>query len=64
MTTPPIIQAGTIAVLGLTVADSTGWFPNYLPIAGSPALEAFIVLGTAVVVHELMEIIRKLRRLH
>jgi hypothetical protein len=60
-TTPPIIQVGTATVLGLTVADSTGWFANYLPLAGSPALEAFIILGTAVVLQELAEIIRNLR---
>jgi hypothetical protein len=60
-----IIRIGATTEFGLIVAGNTGWFPDYLPIAGSPAAEAIVVIGTAVLVHELVEfaheIARKLR---
>jgi hypothetical protein len=63
--TPLIIRIGATTAFGLIVAGSTGWFPHYLPIAGSPAGEANFVIGSAVVLHELgvfaREIGRKLR---
>jgi hypothetical protein len=46
----------------LTVAGSTGWFPDTLPIAGSHAVEAVVVIGTAVVLHELGEFAREIAR--
>lgn len=65
MATPLIIRIGATTEFGLIVAGNTGWFPGYLPLAGSPAAEAFVVVGTAVVLHELVEfageIVRTLR---
>jgi hypothetical protein len=55
MATPLIIRIGATTEFALIVAGSTGWFPHYLPIAGSPAIEATVVIGTAVVLHELVE---------
>jgi hypothetical protein len=65
MATPLIIRLGATVEFGLIVAGNTGWFPHVLPIAGSHAAEATVVIGTAVVLHELVEfageIGRKLR---
>jgi hypothetical protein len=59
--TPFIIRIGATIEFGLIVAGNTGWFPHYLPIAGSPAAEAIVVIGTAVVLHELVEFAREIR---
>lgn len=65
MTTPLLIRMAATVVFGLAVADTTGWFPNALPLAGSHAVEAAIVIGTAAVLQEFgeyaRELIRKLR---
>ncbi len=65
MTTPLLIRLGATVEFGLIVADTTGRFPNALPLAGSHAVEAVMVFGTAVVLHEVVEyvgeILRKLR---
>ncbi len=62
MATPLIIRLGATTEFGLIVAGNTGWFPHYLPIAGSPAAEAIVVIGTAVVLHELVEFAREIAR--
>ena len=62
MATPIIIRFGATTEFGLIVADNTGWFPDYLPLAGSSAAEAFVVIGTAIVVHELVEFFREIIR--
>ncbi|HEY1933871.1 MAG TPA: hypothetical protein VGG99_17795 [Acetobacteraceae bacterium] len=63
--TPLIIRIGVTIEFALIVACDTGWFPGYLPIAGSQAVEATLVMGTAFVLHELAEhaceIVRRLR---
>jgi hypothetical protein len=41
------------------LAGTTGWFPHYLPLAGNAAAEASIVIGTAVVLHEIVELTRE-----
>ena len=60
MATPLIIRLGATTEFGLIVAGNTGWFPHYLPLAGSAAAEAFLVMGTAIVLHELCEIAREI----
>ncbi len=62
MATPRIIRVGATTAFGLIVAGNTGWFPNYLPIAGSPTAEATVVFCTAVVLHELVEFAREIAR--
>lgn len=60
MATPLIIRIGATAEFGLIVVGNTGWFPHYLPLAGSPAAEAILVIGSAVIVHELVEFAREI----
>ena len=60
MATPLIIRLGATTEFGLTVAGNTGWFPHYLPLAGSSAAEAIVVIGTAVLLHELVEFAREI----
>jgi hypothetical protein len=57
-----IIGIGATVEFGLIVAGNTDWFPHYLPIAGSPAAEATVVIGTAVLLHELVEFAREIAR--
>jgi hypothetical protein len=57
-----IIRVGATTEFGLTVAGSTGWFPDYLPIAGSHAVEAVVVIGTAALLHEVVEFAREIAR--
>ena len=56
MATPLIIRIGATMEFGMTLAGSTGWFPDYLPIAGSHAVEAAVVIGAAVLLNELVEL--------
>ena len=66
MTTPIIIRLGATTELGLIVANTSGWFPNALPLTGSAAAEAIVVMAGAIVLNEAVglarEIIRTLRR--
>jgi hypothetical protein len=62
MATPLTIRIGATTEFGLIVAGNTGWFADYLPIAGSPAPEAIVVIGTAVLVHELVEVAHEIAR--
>ena len=50
---PELIRFAAAADLGLTVAEGTGRFSGLLPLAGSQAAQVGIILGVAVVVHEL-----------
>ncbi len=54
-TTPLIIRLRATTEFGLIVASRTGWFSDYLPIAGSQAAESVTVIGTAILLHELSE---------
>ncbi|HEY3847499.1 MAG TPA: hypothetical protein VGL95_10330 [Acetobacteraceae bacterium] len=60
MATPRIIKLGATAEYGLTVAGSTGWFSDYLPIAHSQAVQAIVVIGSAVFLHEVGEFAREI----
>jgi hypothetical protein len=62
MAIPLIIRIGATTEFGPIVAGNTGWFPDYLPIAGSPAAEAIVVIGTAVLLHELVEFAHEIGR--
>ena len=56
MARPIIINAGATFEYALIIAGNTGWFPHYLPIAGSAAIEVTLVMGTAFVLHEVVEL--------
>jgi hypothetical protein len=62
MPTPLIIRLGGTTAFGLIVIGNTGWFADYLPIAGSSGAEVIVVIGTAVVLHELVEAAREIAR--
>ena len=65
METPILIRLGATTEFWLIVIGNTGWFPGLLPIGGSAATEAILVIGTAVALHEVVacgiEIASKLR---